>query len=86
MIFLRLVNKFLHFYGPESYNFDQNIALFNYSEVCHPRCVFKLEEGVNFRQKHNYNMAKMMVFMAEQNKKLHVSAYIGHHQFFTTSR
>ena len=26
-----------------------------------------------------------MVFIAEQNKKLHVSAYIGHHQFFTTS-
>ena len=23
--------------------------------------------------------------MAEQNKKLHVSAYIGHHQVFTTS-
>ena len=22
----------------------------------------------NFRQKHNYNMAKMMVFIAEQNK------------------
>jgi len=35
------------------------------SEVCHPRCMFKLQEGVNFRQKHNYNMAKMMVFIAE---------------------
>ena len=32
--------------------------------------------GVNFSQKRNYNMAKMMVFIAEQ--KLHVSAYIGH--------
>jgi hypothetical protein len=31
------------------------------------------------------NMAKMMVFIAEQNKKLHVSAYIGHHQVCTTS-
>jgi len=30
-------------------------------------------------------MAKMMVFIAEQNKKLHVSTYIGHHQVFTTS-
>ena len=30
------------------------------------------------------NMAKMMVFIAEQ-KKLHVSAYSGHHQVFTTS-
>ena len=30
-------------------------------------------------------MAKMMVFIAEQNKKLHVSACIGHHQVFTTS-
>ena len=30
-------------------------------------------------------MAKMMVFIAEQNKKLHVSDYIGHHQVFTTS-
>ena len=39
--------------------------------------------GVNFSQKHNYNMAKMMVFIAEQ--KLHVSAYIGHLQVFTTS-
>ena len=29
-------------------------------------------------------MAKMMVFIAEQNKKLHVSAYIGYHQVFTT--
>ena len=28
-------------------------------------------------------MAKMMVFIAEQNKKLHVSAYIGHHQVFS---
>jgi len=25
------------------------------------------KEGVNFSQKHNYNMAKMMVFIAEQN-------------------
>jgi len=24
--------------------------------------------GVNFRQKHNYDMAKMVVFIAEQNK------------------
>jgi len=24
------------------------------SEVCHPRCVFKLQSGVNFSQKHNY--------------------------------
>ena len=38
------------------------------SEVCHPRCVFKLLEGVNFSQKHNFNMAKMMVFIAEQNE------------------
>ena len=30
-------------------------------------------------------MGKMMVFIAEQNKKLHVSAYIGHHQVFTAS-
>ena len=30
-------------------------------------------------------MAKMMVFIAEQNKELHVSAYIGLHQVFTTS-
>ena len=37
------------------------------SEVCHPRCVFKLKGGVNFSQKHNYNMAKIMVFIAEQN-------------------
>ena len=26
-----------------------------------------------------------MAKIAEQNKKLHVSAYIGHHQVFTTS-
>ena len=30
-------------------------------------------------------MAKMMVFIAERNKKLHVSACIGRHQVFTTS-
>ena len=30
-------------------------------------------------------MAKMMVFIAELKQKLHVSAYIGHHQVFTTS-
>jgi len=30
-------------------------------------------------------MAKMMVFIAEPNKKLHVSACIGHRQVFTTS-
>ena len=35
-------------------------------------------------------MAKMMVFIAEQNKKQenkkpHVSVYIGHHQVFKTS-
>ena len=45
----------------------------NESELCHPRCVFTLLEGVNIHQKHNYNMAKMVVFIAEQNKKkLHV--------------
>jgi len=52
--------------------------------MCRPRCVFKLQGGVHFRQKHNYNMTKMMVFIAEQNKKLHVSACIDHHQVFTT--
>ena len=31
-------------------------------------------------------MAKMMVFIAEQNRKLHVSAYIGLHQVFTASQ
>ena len=36
------------------------------------RCVIPVvclnyKEGVNFSQKHNYNMAKMMVFIAEQN-------------------
>ena len=31
---------------------------FDDSEVCHPRCVFKLEGGVNFSQNTTINMAK----------------------------
>ena len=37
------------------------------------RCVIPVvclnyRKGVNFRQKHNFNVAKIMVFIAEQNK------------------
>jgi len=46
--------------------------------------MYRRRKGQSSVKKHNYNIVKMMVFIAEQNKKIHVSAYIGHHQVFTT--
>jgi predicted lactoylglutathione lyase len=37
------------------------------SDVQDLKAAFLYYEGVNFSQKHNYNMAKIMAFIAEQN-------------------
>jgi len=47
------------------------------SEVCHPRCAFKLYGEVNSVKKHNYKI--WLNGGVYSKEKLHVSAYSGHH-------
>ena len=53
------------------------------SEVCHPRCVFKLHGEVNSVKNTTVNV-RLNDGVYWQWKKLHVSAYGGYHQDLTT--
>jgi len=50
------------------------------SEVCHPRCAFKLYGEVNSVKKHNYKIWLNDGVISKE--KLHVSTYSGHLQVF----
>jgi len=56
----------------------QKYEVLNSSEVCHPRCTFKLYDEVNSVKEHSYKLWLNDGYISKE--KLYVSAYSGHLQ------